>query len=329
MSESGDYVETHWDHRHDFSEARRTYDRDAGRSYERARATKKTKKDLLAPRLSTQSPHPLIVVTDVTGSMHLWPGRMFSKLPFLEFEAKEYLGADAEISFCAVGDVNSDTYPLQVRPFTGDTDTMKRQLNDEIVKEAGGGPGLEESYEMAALYLLHCLEAPNADRPIVIFIGDEMPYSFVSPEQVEELIGVKLPKRLTTKQVFEQLMERCEVFLIRKPYGDAPAEHGENKLSPNDQRIHDTWAQLIGADHIYDLPNPDRVVDVMFGLLAQATDRLAYFRQELAGRQTAEQVMEVYKTLRMAADDTAEAGTAGAVVKRTKAGGKKAKPLLE
>ncbi len=328
MSESGDYVETHWDHAHDFKKARATYDRDAGRSYHRAQEKKVTNKDLLVPRLSTRSRHPLIVVTDVTGSMHLWPGRMFSKLPFLEFEAKEYLGDDAEISFCAVGDLNSDTSPLQTRPFTGDKDAMKRQLNDEIVKEAGGGSGLEESYEMAALYLLHCLEAPNADRPIVIFIGDEMPYSFVSPEQVEELIGITLPKRLTAKEVFAQLMERCEVFLIRKPYGEAPATGGGNALSPTDQRIYDAWAKLIGADRIYDLPNPDRVVDVMFGLLAQATDRIQYFREELKGRQTPEQVAEVFKTLRIIHGDTAEDGAAGEVVTHKKSGGKKAKPLI-
>lgn len=329
MSESGDYTETHWDHTSTFRDARAAYDANAGRSYHEAQERKITNKDLLVPRLSTMAHQPLIIVPDLTGSMLKWPGPLFAKAPFALVEMKEaYLGEDAEIAFVAIGDVHAgDKYPLQARPFTGNVETMKHQLNDELVKEGGGGNNYCESYEMAALYLLHCLEAPNADRPIVIFFGDEMPYSYVSNEQVEELIGVKLPKRITTKEVFTQLMERCEVFLIRKPYGEN-ANDTSNRISPEDKQIRAAWADLIGEDRICDLSNPDRVVDVIFGLLAQATDKIAYFREEIKGRQTPEQAAEVFKTLHTIHGDMPEDGQAGEVVKHKKPGGKKAKPLI-
>ena len=33
---------------------------------------------------------PIVIVTDLTGSMHDWPGTIFSKLPYLDNELKEY-----------------------------------------------------------------------------------------------------------------------------------------------------------------------------------------------------------------------------------------------
>jgi|GEM_PF-1956621 len=328
MSESGDYTTRNWE-KVDFKEARKVYDETATRSYHEAQKRKITNKDLLVPRLSTRARQPLIIVPDFTGSMLKWPGPLCAKAVFALDEMKEaYLGADAEIAFVGIGDVYAgDKYPLQARPFTGDVETMKHQLNDELVKEGGGGSGLQESYEMAALYLLHCLEAPNADRPIVIFFGDEEPYSYISNEQVEELIGVKLPKRITTKEVFKQLMERCEVFLIRKPYGNN-ANDTTNIIHPEDKQIRATWVGLIGEDRICDLSNPDRVVDVIFGILAQATDKIAYFREEIKGRQTAAQAAEVFKALKTIHGDQPEDGVAGEVVKHKKNSGKKAKPLI-
>lgn len=91
MSESGDYNPGVWKG-HDFASARRTYDAHVGRSYGDAVATGKGTKDLIAEDVKTDSTAPLIIVVDETGSMGDWPATMFSKLPYLENEGKEYLG---------------------------------------------------------------------------------------------------------------------------------------------------------------------------------------------------------------------------------------------
>ena len=54
---------------------------------------------------------------------------------------------------------------------------------------------------------------------------------------------------------------------------------------------------LVDEEHIAYLPEPERVVDVIFGILAKETDRVAYFREELEGRQRDDQVKTVYKSL--------------------------------
>ena len=57
------------------------------------------------------------------------------------------------------------------------------------------------------------------------------------------------------------------------------------------------WGRLIGEDHIADRQDPERVVDVIFGILAKETGRVDYFRSEIEGRQTPVQVSTTYKAL--------------------------------
>ncbi len=88
MAEPGDYSPGIWSG-HDFGAARTAYDTYAKRSYADAATTGKSTKDVVALRgLSTQSSAPFVVVCDVTGSMGKWPGVIFSKLPYLDHEAR-------------------------------------------------------------------------------------------------------------------------------------------------------------------------------------------------------------------------------------------------
>ena len=127
MSESGDYSPGVWSG-HDFDDARKSYRSYANTSYDKAVSSKKTAKDLVPEKLKTESQNPIVIVTDETGSMGEWPATMFSKLPYLEHEAKtEYMGEDVEFSFAAIGDANNgEDYPLQVRPFAKEKDLAKR-----------------------------------------------------------------------------------------------------------------------------------------------------------------------------------------------------------
>lgn len=296
MSESGDYTPGVWAG-HDFSSARRTYDAHVGRSYDAAVSVGKKAKDLIAKDVSTNSTAPVIIAVDQTGSMGDWPATMFSKLPYLDKEGQEYLGEDLEFCFMAFGDAyNNENYPLQVRPFAKGLE-LEKTLK-ELVIERGGGGQMSETSELAAFFALKCVSMPKAVKPIFIIITDEKCYNTIDPKYAEAYCGIKLEKTLTTKAVFEKLKEKYSVYLIRKPYSPS----NTNRMSSDDIEITDHWKELVGADHIAELPSADRVVDVIFGIFAKETNRIAYFEHELEDRQLpdkdgASKVAIVYKSL--------------------------------
>lgn len=292
MSESGDYSPGVWSG-HDFASARKTYDATAGRSYDAAVGAGKATKDLIAENVETESTSPLIVVVDETGSMGEWPKIMFSKLPYLEHETKEYLGDDAEFCFMAIGDAhNNEKYPLQVRPFAKGLD-LKKRLEELVIEGSGGGSG-SETYELAALFAAEKVNMPKAIKPIIIFIGDELPYDTISKDHAKDICGITLEKTLTTEAVFKKLKDKMSVYFIQKSYG---AGNSSNIISEDDRRAHAAWSKLVGEDHIAVLPTADRVVDVIFGILAKETGRIPYFEHEIEDRQTPAQVATVYKSL--------------------------------
>ncbi len=279
MSEAGDYTPApHWGG-HDFASARRSYaDKvvNAGPSLARV-GLKKT--DLVPEHLNTNSENPLIILCDLTGSMGEWPITIFSKLPYLEHEAKEYLGEDAEIAFGGIGDAFSDSYPLQMRPFAKKAD-LKESL-EKLVHEKGGGGSSEESYDLAAVYLANHLECPNATRkPIIIFIGDEGVYSYVDRAMAEAHCKTTLEQNVSPAEIFKQLTAKNSVYIIRKPYG-----HDDNDPNSRNKAIERQWIGFLGAEYVLSLPDPNRVVDVIFGILAKESGKEDYFEKELVDRQ--------------------------------------------
>jgi len=290
MSEAGDYDPGPWTG-YSFKTARKTYDRHVGRSYGDAVSSGKDPKDLVPGKLETKCISPLVIACDVTGSMGDWPATIFSKLPYLELEGKEYLGEDMEISFAAVGDAYCDNYPLQVRPFTKGTDLEKRLK--ELVVEGGGGGQIQESYDLAALYYARNVEMSNAVNPIFIFIGDEKMYPSVDKKQAKNWTYNALENRLSAEGLVKELQRKYSVYLVIKSYDTCSSDGmtGTNKV------VYDSWKSLLGEDHIAVLPDASRVVDVIFGILAKETGRIGYFEDELKDRQDPGQIKTVLKSL--------------------------------
>ncbi len=294
MAESADYDPGPWAG-HNFASARSAYDASAGRSYAQAVSAGRTASDLVPVEISTDSAHPLLIRCDVTGSMSGWPGTIFSKLPYLDHEVRtEYLGEDAQISFGAISDTG-DNYPLQIQPFTIGTD-MKDSLQKLVVTNGGSGPGMYcEAYGVAALYDLRNVHMPNAViRPILIIIGDEMPYHLVGTNDAKQA-KVTLEKGLSADQIFAELTEAYSVYLVQKPYGSESLT--KDRLSGVTSQVHEKWESILGPGRIALLGAPDRVVDVIFGILAEEAGRRDYFQKEIEARQRANQVEEVYESL--------------------------------
>ena len=323
MSESSDYSPGVWKG-HDFKSAKAAYAKVIDRGYGDAVAKGVDADSLVAESLVCEAQASLTIITDVTGSMDEWPKTMFSKLPYLELETKQYLGENTEIGFAAVGDANSDKYPLQVCEYTSGLD-LKTKMESLIIEGGGGGQD-RESYELAALYYARNVTHPKATHPILIIIGDENYYDVISPDQAKRYAKVILPERITAKDVFDELMRKYSVYLIRKPYGRTLGD----KRSTADQHIHDSWVKLLGEDRIVTLPKAERVVDVIFGILAKETDRIPYFQMELEARQEADKVDTVYKSLSTVHIAAAAAlpAKAGHSTMRTTSLGEKTKSLL-
>lgn len=287
MSEDNDYDPGPWAG-HDFGSARKVYDDHAGRSYDDAVNSNKTAADLLPASISTDSDSPLIILSDVTGSMGEWPATIFGKLAYLDKEIGSYLGQGAEILFGAIGDTTCDSYPLQMRPFSKGLDLEKQLL--QLVIEGHGGGQTTESYEHGALYVSRNVHMPNAvRRPIVIFIGDEQPYNSVSPSSARTHAKVSLESSMSDKQIFAELMNKCSVYLIQKPY------HSYQSSINEDIKSH--WVSLLGEDRIAELPGPDRVLDVIFGILAADVNKIDYYHDEMEHRQKPHQIQEAYRSL--------------------------------
>lgn len=279
MSETNDYKPApHWSG-YDFGAARRAYDDIAPKRKAEAAKLGLDASTLVPDELETDAEAPLIIACDETGSMGEWPKTIFSKLPYLEHEVKEYLGDDARICFAAIGDAFSDKYPLQVQPFVTEA-ALKTSLEKLIIEGQGGGSS-QESYDLAALYFARNCHCPKAiRRPIMIFIGDEGIYPDVDAENARKWAKTDLEKRTTAKSVFAELTKKFNVYVVRKPY-----QCSTNDRSEADKRIEEQWISFLGPDHVVNLPLADRVVDVIFGILAKETGREDYFSKELEDRQ--------------------------------------------
>jgi hypothetical protein len=282
MSESGDYSPGDWKG-YDFNAARQSYDQHAGRAYAAAKVANKKATDMVPKKLVSNAKAPIIIACDVTGSMGEWPSVIFSKLPYLDNEAKEYLGPDYEISFVATAD-HQDSYPLQVREFCKGL-KMEEELKQLVIGGGGGPEGAHEAYELSALYFARNVEMPNAQHPILIYVCDEHFYKTLSPEDAK-VAHLDLESTMKTSAIFDELREKFAVYVIRKPY---PGE---------DAAIIKEWSNALGDDHVAALPGPDRVVDVIFGILAKETNKIDYFKSEIEDRQRPDQVDTVYKSLK-------------------------------
>ena len=279
MSESYDYTPAPWN-KGNFKEAEKAYEKhvnDCAKAVGQGVAAT----NLVLPQITTQAEHPLIIVVDNTASMGKWVTMIFAKLGYFDFEAREYLGNDMQVSFMAVGDANYDKFPFQVTEF-GSEAQLAENLK-KLVIEGGGGPPCCESYELAMLYCARNVIMPKAIKPIIIFIGDEAFYDYVYQDQAAKWACVQIAeKKILTSNIIEELKRKFLVYIIRKPYG---SQFLSNRANSIDMQIHHAWVNALGLRNVALLPDPNRVVDVIFGLLAAATNMEEYFWNEVHERQ--------------------------------------------
>lgn len=307
--EGGDYQESTYSEAHDFHKAREYYDRNAGRSYTQAKETGKTNTDLLPKVIKSMRRFLFAMIGDVTGSMGDAPGVYFAKCPYLHHEiSTEYMGGDTDLLYGAFGDGNPpepDDYPLQFRPLfqvTLDTAAVKKKMLELITTERGGGSGIKENSELAALYLLRNVSAPKAEKKVAIIITDECPYDYADKVLARRIALVEMKQDMSIEDIFEELKkDGWDIYCIQRPYSNSQLEFEEKDSTT--ARVHHRWVSLLGEDHVAYLPDVDRVVDVSFGILGDATGKYDYFMKEIMDRQLKdkggqEKIDATYRALR-------------------------------
>ena len=239
----------------------------------------------LGKKISTDSSNPIIWAVDGTGSMQTWPKEIHDRTPLVYQTLSKYK-PDFELSLSVIGDAVSDDWALQVCDF-GKGPKLDDYIN-ALYPEGRGGPGIRESYELFAYFMNKYVSTPNAENPFMIIMGDEMFYDKINSKQIKHYIGDGLQEDLNSIEIWQQLSQKFDIYLLRKEYP------GHN------EKIVEQWNQAIGPQKIIPIYDPLRVVDVAMGLIAKRWGNYTDFGKNLISRQDENSIASVESSLRLA-----------------------------
>jgi len=235
-------------------------------------------------RIRTETPNPLIVAVDVTGSMASWPFEIFDRLPLLYNTLSQYRD-NLEICFAAIGDANCDRWPLQVTNFAGGFDL--EQLLGSLFGEGGGGDA-PESYGLFAHWVNTHVEVPNAaEPPFLILFGDAPMHLKIPQDQIAHYLGDQMRRDVDAIEAWRQVCQTWNVWFLRRPTG-----------KPGDQ-VDAQWGRAISEQKIFHIQDEQRAVDYAMGLIARAWGHFDNFQDNLRARQSEDIVASVSQPIEM------------------------------
>lgn len=194
---------------------------------------------------------------DVTGSMGSIP-QMLAKEELPKFmKLITACGiAHPQLMFMAIGDVNSDSAPLQVGQFESTAELMDQWLTWSYLEGGGGGTG-QENYELAFYVSAQHTDMDNMvkrKRKGYLFLtGDELPYPAVSRHHIEALIGDKLDEDIPIEEVIAAAAESYHLFFL------IPDAQRGKTVAPR-------WRELLG-DHAIQMESPKDTCTVAAALV--------------------------------------------------------------
>jgi len=218
----------------------------------------------IGKELVTESTHPIVIATDVTGSMSSWPSIIFEKLPLLGKEVERY-APNYAISFTAFGDCYADSHPLQVRDFDVG-DKLDEHVNC-LYPEGGGGDD-PESHDLAAYYYVHHCKIEKAVKPIFFMITDTYSHDCLRSDAIKRYTGDDTQgKSIDSMDIFKKLSEKFNVYVILK--GD---------------RAKDFWSKIFGEQKVISIEEPRDIVEIIIGMIASEVGELKDFEMRSSKR---------------------------------------------
>lgn len=220
-------------------------------------------------RDSTDHPNatPIVVLFDVTGSMHQVPTTVQKRLgDLLGLLTRGGYVDDPQIMVGAIGDDQFDNVPLQIGQFESDN-RIDEQLRD-IYLEGGGGGDKREGYALAAYFLATRTATDAWDKRrrkgYVFFIGDEMNKPKLFAESVRRFVGDDTGEDLDVADVYRQLAQRFHVFYVLP---DLTAYF-------NDPEVEQHWRDIVG-ERFVKLDDPDGVADLIAVTIGVTEDSIS------------------------------------------------------
>lgn len=208
---------------------------------------------------------PIIVALDETGSM----GIIAEKI------AKGGLGVlfqgildrkpvtDPHLMFMGLGDVTSDTAPLQVSQFEADN-----RIVDQLSKlwlEGKGGGNSHESYDFpwyfAARHTEHDSLIKRGKRGYLFTVGDEETPQVISAKHIERFLGYQVQADVPSKLSLEEAQRKYNVFHVIIEQG--------NHARLNLPRVQNTWRDMLGQ-HVISLPDYNLLAETIVSAIQVA-----------------------------------------------------------
>lgn len=219
--------------------------------------------------IRSESPNPLLIAVDVTGSMQRWPFEIFDRLPLLYQTLSQYR-PDLEISFAAIGDSRCDRWPLQCTSFTKgfDLESHLKGLHGE-----GGGGDLPESYGLFAWWVHTHVTVTKAERPFLIIFGDAPMHEKVLEGEARHVLGDDLGQPVDSIAAFRNVTRTWNTWFLRRPGGT------------KGDAVDAQWASAIGAQQIVHMDDEQRAVDYAMGLVARSWGHFDDFKTNMSARQ--------------------------------------------
>jgi hypothetical protein len=187
-------------------------------------------------------PTPVIVGLDVTGSMAkvVEACRRGLGTLFEEIIARDPV-SDPHVLAMAIGDMDFDRSPVQATQFEADPVTIGKQI-EELHVERGGGGNQHESY-LGPLYFAlmrtKC-DAFNEGRKGFLFtVGDELPQTKLTKEQIERWFGDQATKDYTAEELLASVERNWHVFHV-------VIEEGNGVMSVGRERTQKEWSDIMG-----------------------------------------------------------------------------------
>ena len=258
------------------AEGPRTYHKGAGPVEQMVTAKK---------RIDTESPDPVAVAVDVTGSMATWPAEIFDRLPLFYQTLSQYR-PDTDIAFSAIGDAGCDKWPLQITDFAQgfSLDGALKAIFGE-----GGGGDFPESYGIFAWWMNRRCDTPNAGtagsptgKPFLIVYGDADMHAKIPGEQLTKLLGEPITGDFDAIEEWQTLCKKWEVWFIRRPTGRV-----------NDH-IEKQWRAAVGNNYIH-IRDEQRAIDYALCIVGMRWGRLEDVRANMLARQDEAKVEQVIR----------------------------------
>jgi len=234
------------------------------------------------------SRHPIVFALDVSGSMSDWPQIIYDKMPMFygQIMMQKYL-TDPSISFCAIADYD-DSVVMQCSKFA-----KASEIDEQITKiHLGGGGGPEqrcEAYELPGYFYNYKVDFENCELPFFFLTCDEEYHSEINKNYIESFLGVSVEMQTVKgKKIFQDLMQKYNLFIIKKPY-NSQLEPGElNK-----------WIDTVGKERVLVIENPKASIDLILGAIAVTNGlTLEKYVEDMRIRgQTEDRISQVSKSL--------------------------------